>query len=1230
MLKKYFSLPVCHRDGLGIRAMQLLALAGLQLLLGGSVLAQNITNVVAPGGSVDIQNNSGNRWYFFSAPTPSGSSMARVSSDLVSVYTWPDAANFTADPNDSLNRIFQGEYLRVFAGSLPVNTLITIPYATPLPGSGPYNFYITVANAPYVTAINITDPSPTVAATVHWSVTFSAPINGVTAANFILTNPDGLSGATITSVTGSGANWTVTASTGTGTGLLGCSYVGHVSESPAVPASFTGQQYTFSPYPLVTVDPVSSNIVAGTSYTMSISATLRGGGSLNYQWYAGTSVNPGAATAISGATSSSYTVSGLAAGSTYQYFCRAISAANTAYTADSVTANVSAFTPVSITGNPASTVIASGQTKLLTVSVSGTAPHFQWYQGNTGDTSTPVGTDSAGFTTPALSANTSYWVLVYNGLPATYNQNSATAIVRVVTSLTGNGPLAVLVNEAFVPAPAFTVKDSAGAVVTGYPVTLTVNPNSASGSFAGASSVLVNSDGNGVVSAALTANGTAGTYTVTASTGPVLTGTLALRNVAQLTVTTTTDEDNGSIDPTVGAGMSLREAVSYTGTHPGAHTITFAPALGGQTVLLNSGWNGSGDSSSLVISNNVFIQGLTTAPGITIAVPAGVSRRHFYVNPSGVLTLANLTLTGGNVSDYGGSVWSFGSLTVRNTTFTGNSAGAEGGAIQAWGGSPLLVIQNSTIASNTSSNIGSAISVGTLQTIFDHVTMVDNVAPPTGATLWLWNTVAQMTNCIIARNTDDGVQTYGTGAFSAQSANNLVGAGNWAGLVNGSNGNLVGVAPANLGLGTLNNNGGPTPTVALLPGSPAINAGIVDGDTTDQRGLPSVFTPDIGAFEFQGASPIIASAGSATFVTGASNNFAVIASGNPAPNFSAAGSLPGGVSFSSSGLLTGVPAPGTAGNYPLTITATNGFPANAVQSFTLNVVEGSALAARPTFNTNGVGWTLNGDAVNGGPNIAGSVFTLTDGSAGENRSAWFRLPLYVGAFQASFTYQDIGGYGADGTAFVIQNDPRGTAAIGGGGGGMAYVGITPSIAVMLNLYSGAPGGASGVLLATNGMGDGAGYWPTIYQSTSPVNLDAGNPISVSLHYFGGVLQVNLTDTVTSAKFQANLPVNISSFVGANTAWVGITGSEGGVLSHQIVSNFTYVPLPPLAASPNGTGGVLLTWPGAVAGFILQSKTNLTDANWTTVAVPATQSNNLNQVVIPASASRTQFYRLMLP
>ena len=127
---------------------------------------------------------------------------------------------------------------------------------------------------------------------------------------------------------------------------------------------------------------------------------------------------------------------------------------------------------------------------------------------------------------------------------------------------------------------------------------------------------------------------------------------------------------------------------------------------------------------------------------------------------------------------------------------------------------------------------------------------------------------AALDNTIVALNTSG---TGGgaaaddiAGIVSSASAYNLIGTGGSGDLVNDTNGDLVGVA--NPGLGTLASNGGPTQTIALLPSSPAINAGsnalAVDPATdqplaTDQRGagFPRIVngTVDIGAFEFQGA-----------------------------------------------------------------------------------------------------------------------------------------------------------------------------------------------------------------------------------------------------------------------------------------------------------------------------------------------------------------------------------------
>ena len=62
-------------------------------------------------------------------------------------------------------------------------------------------------------------------------------------------------------------------------------------------------------------------------------------------------------------------------------------------------------------------------------------------------------------------------------------------------------------------------------------------------------------------------------------------------------------------------------------------------------------------------------------------------------------------------------------------------------------------------------------------------------------------------------------------------------------------------APIDPLLGTLADNGGPTLTLALQPGSPAINRGNPAAPPQDQRGYGRLGVPDVGAFEFNGIAP---------------------------------------------------------------------------------------------------------------------------------------------------------------------------------------------------------------------------------------------------------------------------------------------------------------------------------------------------------------------------------------
>ncbi len=111
-------------------------------------------------------------------------------------------------------------------------------------------------------------------------------------------------------------------------------------------------------------------------------------------------------------------------------------------------------------------------------------------------------------------------------------------------------------------------------------------------------------------------------------------------------------------------------------------------------------------------------------------------------------------------------------------------------------------------------------------------------------------------------------------------------------------------------------------------------------------------------------APAITSASSAAFTVGTRGAFSVTTTGSPAAAISSSGSLPSGVTLTDNGdgtaTLAGTPATGTKGSYPITITAANGVPPDATQSFTLTVSDAptapaitSASAATFTAGTQG-------------------------------------------------------------------------------------------------------------------------------------------------------------------------------------------------------------------------------------------------------------------------------------
>jgi hypothetical protein len=283
-----------------------------------------------------------------------------------------------------------------------------------------------------------------------------------------------------------------------------------------------------------------------------------------------------------------------------------------------------------------------------------------------------------------------------------------------------------------------------------------------------------------------------------------------------------------------------------------------------------------------------------------------------------------------------------------------------------------------------------------------------------------------------------------------------------------------------------------------------------------------------------------------------------------------------------------------------------------------------------TLNTSGTDWTLNGNVATAGFN--NNVLTLTDNTGGEAESAFYNTPQYIDGFVAFFTYQmsaTAGATPADGTTFCIQDSEAGTSALGGGGGDLAYYGITNSAALELNLYSGAHGG-SGFQFGTNGMTPDAAVPTAPYMPVSPVNLNSGDPINVWLYCLGGTAYVLLTDTTTSASFSTTLNVGpLRNAIGADTAYIGFTGATGGDESSQMVSNFrfSYTTAATLSVGKNGTN-VVLSWPVSVATFFKLQQSSAVTGPYTNVVTQPVVSGLQNQVTVPATGAG-QFYRLDL-
>jgi len=375
-----------------------------------------------------------------------------------------------------------------------------------------------------------------------------------------------------------------------------------------------------------------------------------------------------------------------------------------------------------------------------------------------------------------------------------------------------------------------------------------------------------------------------------------------LLSTLNLTVTTLLD------DPTmpIHGQVTLRDAITTANadTTDSQEIIGFAPGLQGTIDLTtalpnlnnNITINGPGAANLTVCNADVYGLSIFTVEGdlikgasvnlsgMTITGGEAGEGSGIYYNGVGTLTVANCTFAD-NSSEYsGGGIFDLGgTLIVTNSIFTQNSGYYGGGGI--CDENCTLTVNGSTFVQNfADQGSGGGIYNGTatIATV-TNCTFTDNYASGNGGGVYNYSPLT-VVNCTISGNTSQyggGIYNGATltinntivagntgediyGPVQATSNNNLI--GNGTGITNLSqisSSNLIGTIADHINplLGPLQNNGGPTETMALLPGSPAINAGSVGlaVDTNgnllsyDQRGAgyPRIFdgTVDIGAYE---------------------------------------------------------------------------------------------------------------------------------------------------------------------------------------------------------------------------------------------------------------------------------------------------------------------------------------------------------------------------------------------
>ncbi len=350
----------------------------------------------------------------------------------------------------------------------------------------------------------------------------------------------------------------------------------------------------------------------------------------------------------------------------------------------------------------------------------------------------------------------------------------------------------------------------------------------------------------------------------------------------------------------------------------------------------------------------IVVMGTASASTLNGVATIGLPSDGSYLASGGsnidfTMTLPSDAACSGDTANDGYQVWSY--LVKQNESIPATTFSAATGPSQGFG-----LYESSDLGYfgqvNTAPNTGQIIGIpsdfqwgaGVAGGIFDAAQLLY-----TGGTSGVWEAGLACANSLGVLT--DNWNTEVTFSQSSSDPNGFT----WSAVPGPSGSTIAAVTSASsaaftegtAGSFTPTATGNPAPAIAetgTLPTGVTFAEGSLAGTPTVSGIFPIAFTatngigdPSTQAFTLTvDAPPAITSAGSTTFVAGASNAFTVTATGTPMPTLSETGGLPAGVTFNAAtGVLSGRPS--ASGHFAISFNATNGIGSTANQSFTLTV-----------------------------------------------------------------------------------------------------------------------------------------------------------------------------------------------------------------------------------------------------------------------------------------------------